>query len=81
MSEKIFIGIDIGSTNSKLAILNATRELLGLHSIATGFSSKSSFDALLGFAREKFPLSEFKIAVTGYGRESIDCDKKITEIK
>ena len=77
-----FIGIDIGSTNSKIAVLDENDNLLNTFVKSTGFSSKDTAKKLIeevlstGVDRDNA-----KIVATGYGRVSVDdADKTMTEI-
>lgn len=77
-----FIGIDIGSTNSKIAVLDENDNLLNTFVKSTGFSSKDTSKKLIeevlstGVDRDNA-----KIVATGYGRVSVDdADKTMTEI-
>ena len=76
------IGIDIGSTNSKIAVLDENNKLLWTYSSATGFSGKKAADILLEEAKKNGYNSEnATITATGYGRVSADfATKKVTII-
>lgn len=76
------IGVDIGSTNSKLALINDGGDVLELLEVPTGSSSYDSCQSLLKKVENKgYRLSECKIVSTGYGRDIVEkADKKITEI-
>lgn len=76
------IGIDIGSTNSKIAVLDENNKLLWTYSSVTGFSGKKAADILLGEAKKNgYSLEDAIITATGYGRVSADfAAKKVTEI-
>lgn len=77
-----FLGLDIGSTNTKLCLLNENEQILELLFRETGFSSKKSADELIKEVADKgYDLSDLKIVATGYGRVSFDkADKIVTEI-
>lgn len=76
------IGIDIGSTNSKLALINESDDILETVETPTGGSSYDSYQSLLNKVEGKgYNLSECKIVSTGYGRDIVEnAEKKITEI-
>lgn len=78
-----YIGIDIGSTASKVAVLNDQKnEILYKNAVSSGWNSKETGRAIikelsdLGYSKDKS-----HITATGYGRISVDfADKVITEI-
>ncbi len=78
-----YVGIDIGSTASKLVILDEAKEnILHRKVVPSGWNSKETGEALkewvkdLGYARE-----DLKIVATGYGRVSVPyADRSVTEI-
>lgn len=76
------VGIDIGSTYSKLALLDDESNILETLEIKTGFSSLDSYQKLLNSIKNKdFNISNCRIASTGYGRDIVEkAEKKITEI-
>ncbi len=75
-----YIGIDIGSTASKVAVFDEN-ELLETFMLPTGWSSvKTAEDIKTKLDERGFFSSSFKVA-TGYGRVSVPyADKTITEI-
>jgi len=78
-----YIGIDIGSTTSKVAIFNHDLQQLQLFIQPTGWNSKLTSTTILEQlkAKEIFPGTETKIVATGYGRISVSyADKIVTEI-
>ena len=79
---KYFTGIDIGSTASKVVVLD--REGIAAHFvIPTGWSSKDTAREIARRLEEMgMPVDdEMKVIATGYGRISVDyADKVITEI-
>lgn len=77
----VYIGIDIGSTNSKLAILGDDKTIIKFLSIKTGCNSNLSSEKLLSIASEFCDINDAKITATGYGRVSVNkADKIVTEI-
>ena len=77
-----YIGIDIGSTNAKIAILDENECLKKTFISSTGFSSKETSKKLMEdvFA-SGIDRNDSKIVATGYGRISVDdTDKTVTEI-
>ncbi len=76
------IGIDIGSTNAKLALLDEKGVVLHLLAQETGFSSLEACNSLLGRLGEfGIDVSECRIASTGYGRDIVkNAERRITEI-
>lgn len=78
------VGIDSGSTTTKIAIINHNKELIDQLIVFTGASSKKSarkaFDEILN--RNSIQFSDIGyIIATGYGRNIIDfADENVTEI-
>lgn len=77
-----YIGIDIGSTCAKLAVLDERKELLLKFVQPTGWSSVDTAEALRQKLLEQGIQMEKSVCVaTGYGRISVPyADKMITEI-
>ena len=77
-----YVGVDIGSTCAKTAVLNESHDILETFVIATGWSSREALDRIKKELKEKnIILEEVKCVATGYGREAVDfADKRITEI-
>ena len=78
------IGIDIGSTATKVAVLGGSGELLHLAVMPTGFSSvdaaKRARAELLAAGFDP-GVSEVRTVATGYGRVAVPfADKVVTEI-
>ena len=79
---KYFTGIDIGSTATKVVVLNET----GMEAhfvIPTGWSSKETAVAVAARLTELgCPVGEnMRVIATGYGRVAVDyADKSVTEI-
>ena len=76
------IGIDIGSTGTKTAVLREDDSIAFLNSRPTGWSSVDTAEAVLErLAAEGYPPSEGRSVATGYGRISVPwADKAVTEI-
>lgn len=77
-----FTGIDIGSTASKVVVLDET-ELVDHFVLPTGWSSKETAAQIAGrLASDGFPVGpDMPIVATGYGRVAVDyADKTVTEI-
>lgn len=78
-----YIGIDIGSTASKVAILNNEEEKREYFVLPTGWNSKLTSQIIKDRLEEISAdiISTSKIVATGYGRISVDyADKVVTEI-
>ncbi|MDR1713326.1 MAG: acyl-CoA dehydratase activase [Coriobacteriales bacterium] len=66
------IGIDIGSTVAKAAVLDATGELIHTLSLPTGYSSVDAAERLAAaLAADGFAVGELPVLATGYGRISV----------
>ena len=76
-----YIGIDIGSTASKICILRENGEP-EFKVMPTGWNSKITSGIILdGLTEELGSVEDCRIVATGYGRISVDyADKVITEI-
>lgn len=76
-----FVGIDIGSTASKVAIFE-NDELFHTFVLPTGWNSRMTADIILEKLNEiKINETNSKIIATGYGRISVPyADKSVTEI-
>lgn len=79
----MYLGIDIGSSSSKAAILNAKGELIAHEAVNEGTGTKGA-DLVLDLVFNKAGIEEAAIkftVVTGYGRITYaPADKQITEI-
>ena len=77
-------GIDIGSTATKLAVIDGGGDILFTRQMPTGFSSVDASDRALEELRAAGfdPAdSEARVVATGYGRIAVPyADKVITEI-
>ena len=78
----MYIGIDIGSTNAKVSVLDGSEKIVFTKMVKTGFNSKETAESLINDIKNKFGFSDKdKIVATGYGRVSVDvADKTVTEI-
>lgn len=76
------IGIDIGSTATKVAVLNEAGELVRAEVRPTGFSSVEAAEGVRTFLEEGGCLTQpHAIVATGYGRVAVPyADKVVTEI-
>ena len=74
-----YVGIDIGSTAAKIAVMG-TRELL--FAMPTGWSSYETVERIQRrFAEENIPQEEITAVATGYGRGAVKfAAREITEI-
>ena len=77
-----YIGIDIGSTSAKTAILDENKNMLDVFAQPTGWSSIDTAESIGKSLREKgFAPEESKVVSTGYGRVAVPfSDKTVTEI-
>lgn len=77
-----YIGIDIGSTNSKIAVLDEKDNLIKTFVSSTGFSSKDTAKKLMDEVTSSgINRASAKVVATGYVRVSVDdSDKTVTEI-
>lgn len=77
----MYIGIDIGSTNAKIACIDKNEDIKILKIMSTGFNSKLTAKKLLTEVEEKINTDDNIIVATGYGRVSVDeANKTVTEI-
>ncbi len=73
------LGIDIGSTTSKVVVLDAAGKVVESKITPTGASPASTGEALIAELSGKHSIA--KVYSTGYGRSLIACaDKRLTEI-
>lgn len=77
-----YIGIDIGSTSAKTAVLDENKNIIELFSQPTGWSSVDTAEAIGRTLREKgYRLEEDGVVSTGYGRVAVPfSNKTVTEI-
>ena len=77
-----YIGIDIGSTSAKTAILDENKNIIELFAQPTGWSSVDTAEAIGRTLCEKgFVPEENRVVSTGYGRVAVPfSDKTVTEI-
>ena len=79
---KYYTGIDIGSTASKVVVLDSEK-MVANFVIPTGWNSKDTAHSIAGkLTAMGYPVDEeMKVIATGYGRISVEyADKVITEI-
>ena len=76
------IGIDIGSTATKVAVLNEAGELVRTEVRPTGFSSVEAAEGVRTLLEEDGCLAQpHAVVATGYGRVAVPyADKVVTEI-
>lgn len=80
MSKKYYVGIDIGSTASKVAVIN-DKTLIECFNFPTGWNSKETAQEIYRRLEEKSYTDDMKCVATGYGRICVDyADKIVTEI-
>lgn len=79
----MFLGIDIGSSSSKVAIINNNKELVAVSVINLGTGTRAHEEAVNdALLQAGITLEDIKFTVaTGYGRINLkNTDKQITEI-
>lgn len=76
-----YIGIDIGSTASKVVVLDEKKKnILDSIILPTGWNARETSDNILDWINDKCE-GERRIVATGYGRVSVPyADKTVTEI-
>lgn len=75
-----FVGIDIGSTASKIVVMDET-SILEHFVIPTGWNGKETAERIRRILSEKGYDADMKCVATGYGRVCVDyADKIVTEI-
>ena len=75
------IGIDIGSTSAKVAVLDGSGKLVFTEVRPTGWSGKDTAEGIRTLLESKGYTEDCRIVATGYGRISVPyADKTITEI-
>ena len=77
-----YIGIDIGSTGAKTAVMSENRDILFTDVRPTGWSSADTAEAIRKTLTENgFDPTSAKTVATGYGRISVPfADRTVTEI-
>lgn len=77
-----YIGIDIGSTCAKTAVLDDNRNIIDCFTMPTGWSSVDTAETIRKSLEEKGYFEDAsKIVSTGYGRVAVPySDKTVTEI-
>ena len=80
--ERVYIGIDIGSTCAKTVVLDGGRNILLRLLQPTGWSSVDAAERVRTALEEwGVPLEDSAVVATGYGRISVPyADKAVTEI-
>ena len=81
-SGRLGIGVDIGSTATKVAMVDATGELVRTELMPTGFSSVDAAErARAAMIQRDSPFVSSRVVATGYGRVAVPyADKVVTEI-
>ena len=80
MDKRYYIGIDIGSTASKVVVID-DEKLIDSFCIPTGWNSKETANTIYQKLKEKGFSDNISCAATGYGRICVEyADKVITEI-
>ncbi len=78
--EKYYVGIDIGSTASKVVVTDDVK-LLEKITIPTGWNSKETAQEIYNMLERKGYTGNMKCVATGYGRICVEyADKVVTEI-
>ncbi|MDM8245252.1 acyl-CoA dehydratase activase [Collinsella tanakaei] len=84
MGDKLGIGVDIGSTATKVAVLDGTGALVHTELMPTGFSSVDAAERVADALRAAgFPVDDegVRVVATGYGRIAVPyANKVVTEI-
>lgn len=77
-----YVGIDIGSTNAKIVVIDEKKNILFTKVIKTGFNSRIAADNLINeLVIQGYKKNNMKIIATGYGRVSVpEASKTVTEI-
>ena len=77
-----YIGLDIGSTTSKYAIINDDKQIIDKGIFPTGWSSVEAATLIKENIEEKgVKISKSKLVATGYGRASVHyANKTLSEI-
>lgn len=77
-----FIGIDIGSTNAKIAVVDENENILKTYEVSTGISSLDSSNHLFDLVeKDGISIKDSYVVATGYGRVIVEkANKTITEI-
>lgn len=77
-----FIGVDIGSTSTKVAVLNAQEQLVFQHVRPTGWSSVDTASGIRQeLADQGIDVEKELVVATGYGRIAVPyANKTVTEI-
>ena len=81
-SGRLGIGVDIGSTATKVAVVDASGELVRTELMPTGFSSVDAAKrARAAMIQRDSPFVSSRVVATGYGRVAVPyADKVVTEI-
>ncbi len=84
MKERLYVGIDVGSSATKCVIVDGGGLLVGHHVTASGFDYAESAESALAHALLQAAASRDDIVhcvSTGYGRQSVsNANRQVTEI-
>ncbi|MHC5111221.1 MAG: acyl-CoA dehydratase activase [Planctomycetota bacterium] len=84
MSEQFYVGLDVGSSATKCAVLDAGGRLLGNHVVPSGFAYHDAIERALAQSLHQARGSQEDIVSrvsTGYGRKHVPkYDRVVTEI-
>lgn len=75
---KVSIGIDIGSTFTKLCVMSESRTIRSLSSFATPVEQKNFFANRLGELNKDYDI--LSVTSCGYGKENMGADTTISEL-
>lgn len=79
-NNRYYVGIDIGSTASKVVVLKE-RRICDCFALPTGWSGKETADQIYRILEQRGYAADMRCIATGYGRVSVAyADKVVTEI-
>lgn len=73
-----YIGIDVGSTYTKVCILDSNYAMIDLYSYSTPIGQKDYFENVMSELKKKYP--ELQIVSCGYGKSNVMAVKAISEL-
>jgi predicted CoA-substrate-specific enzyme activase len=81
MSEPRAIGVDVGSTTTKLAVVDGDGALLLHHVLSTSPAMAQQAATMVSSALAELGVQELPVVATGYGRHLVqDAARQVTEI-